>query len=68
MKSKKSRKSKTSTQMKKAADKAQTSLKHEPLTMYLRPANIVGGGFPMTGAGRIPKYVLSYWDLVKHKT
>ena len=35
---------------------------HVPLTSYLRPCNIIGGGFVCTGAGFIPRFVVAYWE------
>lgn len=35
---------------------------HVPLMSYLRPCNIIGGGFVCTRAGYIPRYVVAYWE------
>lgn len=35
---------------------------HMPLRSYLRPDNIIGGGFTRTACGRIPRFVHSYWQ------
>ena len=31
-----------------------------PMTAFLRPANVIGGGFLLTGTKRVPKHVPSY--------
>ena len=36
-----------------------------PMQSYLRPANIIGGGFGRTNTGMVPRFVLSYWE--RHK-
>ena len=33
-----------------------------PLQSFLRPANVVGGGFGRSGTGMVPRFVRSYWD------
>ena len=33
-----------------------------PMQSFLRPANIVGGGFGRTNTGMVPRFVRSYWD------
>ena len=33
-----------------------------PLKSYLRPCNIIGGGFVCTKAGFIPRFVVAYWE------
>ena len=33
-----------------------------PLRSYLRPANIIGGGFMCTKAGYVPRFVVAYWE------
>ena len=33
-----------------------------PLQAFLRPGNIIGGGFNRTGTGRLPRFVISYWQ------
>ena len=33
-----------------------------PLTSYLRPCNIIGGGFVCTRAGFVPRFVIAYWE------
>ena len=33
-----------------------------PLRSYLRPDNIIGGGFLRTSTGLVPRYVISYWE------
>ena len=33
-----------------------------PMQSFLRPANIVGGGFGRTSTGMVPRFVRSYWD------
>ena len=33
-----------------------------PLTSYLRPCNIIGGGFICTKTGFIPRFVVAYWE------
>ena len=35
---------------------------HVPLSSYLRPCNIIGGGFICTKAGFIPRFVVAYWE------
>ena len=35
---------------------------HVPLTSYLRPCNIIGGGFVCTRAGFVPRFVIAYWE------
>ena len=35
---------------------------HVPLRSYLRPDNIIGGGFMLTPGRRIPRFVHSYWQ------
>ena len=35
---------------------------HVPLSSYLRPCNIIGGGFVCTKAGFIPRFVVAYWE------
>ena len=35
---------------------------HVPLMSYLRPCNIIGGGFVCTRAGYVPRYVVAYWE------
>ena len=35
---------------------------HTPLTSYLRPCNIIGGGFVCTKAGYVPRFVVAYWE------
>ena len=34
---------------------------HAPLQAYLRPVNIVGGGFALTPSGCLPRFVHAYW-------
>ena len=33
-----------------------------PLASYLRPCNIIGGGFVCTKAGFVPRFVVAYWE------
>ena len=33
-----------------------------PMQSFLRPANIVGGGFGRTNTGMVPRFDRSYWD------
>ena len=33
-----------------------------PLRSYLRPANIIGGGFVCTKTGYVPRFVIAYWE------
>ena len=33
-----------------------------PLRSYLRPENIIGGGFVCTKTGMVPRHVISYWE------
>ena len=35
---------------------------HVPLRSYLRPCNIIGGGFLCTKAGYLPRFVVAYWE------
>ena len=35
---------------------------YAPLTSYLRPCNIIGGGILCTKAGFLPRYVAAYWE------
>ena len=45
-------------------EKAKELHKHDKAVMqsFLRPANIVGGGFGRTNSGMVPRFVRSYWD------
>ena len=42
--------------------KALRSESKAPMQSFLRPSNIVGGGFGRTGTGMVPRFVRSYWD------
>ena len=49
-------------------DETPKTLKHdnkEPMQSFLRPANVVGGGFGRNHRGMVPSFVRSYWD--RHK-
>ena len=35
---------------------------HIPLRSYLRPCNVIGGGFTCTKAGFVPRFVVAYWE------
>ena len=34
----------------------------EPMQSFLRPSNIIGGGFGRTNSGMVPRFVRSYWE------